>query len=58
MKKLFTLVAVCLIMVVNISVSSAALVPVSGDDVDTLYSKIRTFTGRTSISLNFTRSCW
>ena len=46
MKKVCILIAVCFAMFFNLSVSSAELVPLSDENVDDFYTKIRTYAGR------------
>lgn len=46
MKKVCALIAVCFVMFFNLSVSSAELVPLSDENVDDFYTKIRTYAGR------------
>lgn len=46
MKKVFVLITVFFAMFVNLSVSNAALIPVSDENVDDFYAKIRTYASR------------
>ena len=56
MKKICTLIAICFAMFFNLSVSSAELIPLSNENIDDFYTKIRTYSGRIKNSnLAFTK---